>query len=629
MIPSTKCFYLRPAIRIIGHTKGGLVPGISDVVNDDVLLELLDFLRSERGFDFTDYKMSTIRRRVERRMTSLGIGSVNSYLDHLKADPAEFPLLVDLLLINVTDFFRDREAWDVLAEHLAPRVNQAVKEHRQFRVWCPGCATGEEAYTIAIVLAQLIGAEQFSERVRIFATDIDENALVRARSGNYIARSMESLDPVLRDHYFSAQGGSYVFRADLRSAITFGRHDLTVDPPISRLDLLSFRNTLIYFNIDLQRRVLGRFRAALNPGGLLFLGRSESLVLQQDFFRPVDVRYRIFEPLPVHSSIKTVQAESAPSMVEGASPIGSIAMGVAQAGPFAQFVLDLDGRLIGANTTARAQFSIGEKDLGRLFDDLFAPQLHLSLGPSIETAHSTQQAQEYGQVERNLVGDQMQYLNIVVSPLLDEVGSPVGTNVVAVDVSEVVRLRLERDLAIEDTQALSEELKASIQDLQSTNEELETSNEELQSMNEELETTNDELNSALLEVKSLNKLLVHPVSSESDNLRQRDNVLDALNIGMVVLGDSGTVCDVNTFAERLFDVSQGGLLGMSLHDLTQLLRKSSNERLDLQGEDARQQLTPIAVQTQASHETRCRLLAVLTDSEPKKGMLLFIPEGTE
>lgn len=469
----------------------------SPTADDVALTNLLEYLRSERGFDFTEYKRSSIERRVQRRMNALGVASVSQYLGHLTEFPNEVPLLLDLLLINVTDFFRDAVAWDALAEYLAPRLEASLANCEQFRVWCPGCATGEEAYTIAMVLCELIGKDAFRKSVRIFATDIDEHALVRARSGNYSARLIQSLNPELREKYFTQDGASYVFQADLRSVMTFGHHDLTADPPISRLNLLSFRNTLIYFNAELQNRILKRFRSALVGNGLLFLGRSESVVNEQRYFRALDLRHRVFA---LASAPKKAEKHSAPRerhSRETSGSLGRIDSGHSVPGPVAQILLDLDRNLVGANELARAQFGLQENDLGMPIESLVSSSLPIDLSSAIETAHALRDTQVHEEIERELNAHDIQYLNLFVAPVNDQSGTPQGTTLVFHDVSDVVKLRTERDLAREDLQTLNEELRSSIQELQATNEELETSNEELQSVNEELEETNSELQASL------------------------------------------------------------------------------------------------------------------------------------
>lgn len=591
--------------------------------DDRDLDELLTFLREERGFDFTEYKKSSISRRVDRRMKDVGVSSIAGYREYLQAHPAEFPFLLDALLINVTDFFRDAGAWAALTELLAPRVAAAIDAERQFRVWCPGCATGEEAYTLAIVLAELMGEDAFRASVRIFATDIDENALVRARSGNYSARSMESLDPVLRDRYFEQDGASYVFRSDLRPMLTFGRHDLTADPPISRLDLLSFRNTLIYFNVDLQSRILQRFRTAIVSDGLLFLGRSESLVMQQAQFRTLDAEHRIFTPVP-RGAVSTagLGADLIAGRVEGGA-IGSVVAGAAQAGPFAQFVIDLDGQLVGANAMARAQFSVHSNDLGRPFTELAVAGLPLDLESVIETAHATGVSQSRVGVERLLANDQIQYLDIVVVPLIDESGAPSGSSVVFVDTSEVVRLRLERDLAVEELQAVTEELRASTQELQSTNEELETSNEEFQSMNEELETTNDELNSALSDVKKLNESLVRRTDAGNVVTARIVHILDGLAAGVIVIDERFEISYLNGEAERMLGVARGDVLGAPFTSLALELPGSDLDaviRRAVAGED----YDHLATATSGVEDpVECRLV-VSAGRDPEAGSVVLL-----
>lgn len=590
-------------------------------VDDQVIGELLDFMRTERGFDFTDYKLSTIRRRVDRRMSALGIESIEAYREHLERDPSEFPLLLDLLLINVTDFFRDQEAWETLSVLLKPRVQDAIEEDRHVRVWCPGCASGEEPYTIAMVLAEIMGENEFRQRVRIFATDIDENALVRARSGNYNARAMESLEPALRESYFTPQGGSYVFRADLRQSMTFGFHDITADPPISRLDLLSFRNTLIYFNPALQRRILGRFRAAINPGGLLFLGRSESLVLQQDYFKPVDSRHRIFEPVPRRAVIESVPSPINALLAEADGPIGSFMEGVNQVGPNALFVLDLEGHLVGANASACVQYSITEDDLGRQIDDKLAAYFPFSFASIIEAAHATRTPQMYARVERSLAGDQVQYLDVVVSPINDDSRAPVGTSVVAIDTSETVRLEMERDLAIENAQALSEELRGSLQDLQTTNEELQTSNEELQSMNEELATTNDELTTELLGQKRIDSRLSDTSAEQHDGV---DGLLDRMTTGVILTDGAEVVQFANGTARRLFGVSDVELIGMPWATLAG--RISGSETQHFGSINQLETLGPqrVSVKSSPNRSTDCELVVAVSGGGANGRMLLFL-----
>jgi len=216
---------------------------------DDLLI-----LKETRGFDFTGYKPSTVHRRVRRRMTLLNIGAFSEYRDYLGLQPDEFGLLFDSMLINVTSFFRDPLAWQARRERVIPELLSAKNAKAPIRAWSAGCATGEEAYTLAIVLAE--------------------------------AR--------LRDNYFELSGTKHAFRRDLRRQVIFGRNDLTRDAPISRVNLLTARNTLMYFNAETQANVIRRFHFALSHPGYLFLGKAEMLLNHADRFVPVDLRKRLF-----------------------------------------------------------------------------------------------------------------------------------------------------------------------------------------------------------------------------------------------------------------------------------------------------------------------------------------------
>ena len=240
---------------------------------------LLSYLKRTRGFDFSGYKRPTLMRRMTKRLEMVGIGTFAEYVDFLEVHPDEFAQLFNTVLINVTAFFRDPEAWDYLRAQIIPALLAAKDADDHIRVWSAGCASGEEAYTLAIVLAEALGVDAFKQRVKIYATDVDDEALVHARLGSYKFDGPQDLPVALIDKYFEHTGDHYVFRPDLRRAIIFGRHDLFEDAPISRLDLLVCRNTLMYFNSEAQARIVARFHFALNDQGYLFLGKAEMLLV--------------------------------------------------------------------------------------------------------------------------------------------------------------------------------------------------------------------------------------------------------------------------------------------------------------------------------------------------------------
>lgn len=259
---------------------------------------LMDYLRQSHSFDFTGYKRSSLVRRVEYRMQTIKIENYDDYGDYLKANPEEFTPLFNTIEVNFTSFFRNPSVWDYVTESIIPRIIAGKSSEESIRVWSAGCASGEETYTLASVLAEALGVEQFRSRVKIYGTDIDEEALNQARQGSYSSSQVVDMPPTLLERYFDQTDRRYVFSKDLRRSITFCRHDLMQDAPMSKIDLLLCRNVLIYLNIDAQTRALARFHFGLKDSGFLFLGTAEMLPIHTSFFTPVNLRQRIFAKVP-------------------------------------------------------------------------------------------------------------------------------------------------------------------------------------------------------------------------------------------------------------------------------------------------------------------------------------------
>lgn len=254
---------------------------------------LLDYLAQVRGLDLHGYKPASLARRIQKRMTALGIADFATYRAYLATHEGEFPALFNTILINVTACFRDPEAWEVIRRTVIPRILAHKPPDQPIRAWSAGCATGEEACTIAVLLAEAMTPEAFRERVRIYATDIDDDALVGARQASYLPRQLHGMPADLRERYFTTSEDRFTLRRELRQQIVFGRHDLIHDAPISRIDLLVCRNTLMYFKTETQARVLQRFQFALGDGGFLFLGRAETIPPYGPSLQPVDLSHRI------------------------------------------------------------------------------------------------------------------------------------------------------------------------------------------------------------------------------------------------------------------------------------------------------------------------------------------------
>jgi two-component system CheB/CheR fusion protein len=339
---------------------------------DPAFEALLEHLKASRGFDFTGYKRSSLMRRVNRRMAQVGITSYTDYLDHLELHGDEFTALFNTILINVTGFFRDAEAWEHLGREVLPALLAAKPPTQPLRVWSAGCASGEEAYTLAMVLAELLGPAEFRDRVKIYATDVDEEALTHARQAGYSEREVRGIPPDLLDRYFDLTGGRYVFRKDLRRSVIFGRNDLVQDAPISRIDLLVCRNTLMYFNAETQARILSRFHFALAPSGVLLLGKAEMLLSHSALFAPVDLKRRMFRRASRDVPQNGMLLGDPSSSVARTEPPGLDVLRneALLAAPLAQVVITADGLVALVNRQAEQMFGVSANDVGRPFRDL-------------------------------------------------------------------------------------------------------------------------------------------------------------------------------------------------------------------------------------------------------------------
>jgi two-component system, chemotaxis family, CheB/CheR fusion protein len=538
---------------------------------DPAFEDLLAVLYQTHHFDFSGYKRSTLMRRVRRRMDLLGIASFTDYADHLEVHPEEFGLLFTTILINVTAFFRDPPAWEHLQSEVVPRVVAGKGREEPIRVWSAGCASGEEAYTLAMVLTEVMGVEACRERVKIYATDIDEEALERARQGSYTSKEISAVPVELQGRYFEQRGSQWIFRTDLRRSVIFGRHDLVQDAPISRLDLLVTRNTLMYFTVETQARILARLHYALRDDGCLFLGKAEMLLAHAGLFTPVELRHRIFGKVPKVSARERLVVLAQAGNQEAASDLDRLAQlreSAADAAPVAQIIVDADGTLVQASRAAHTGLGIGAGDVGRRLQELEVAYRPVELRSRIEEAHELQRPVLLRNVEHHLPGGAVQHYDVHVATLVDDHGEVLGTSIAFADVSghhrlqeEVSHAKRELETAYEELQATNEELETTNEELQSTVEELETTNEELQSANEELETMNEELQSTNSELQSINAELGER-SDELDTMNVfMDSVLASVRVGVVVIDAQTRVQIWNGRSEDLWGLRAREVIG--------------------------------------------------------------------
>ena len=520
--------------------------GESDAAGLEILLEHLKHIR---GFDFTAYKRTTLSRRIDKRMSTVGVDSdsYGAYLDYLQVHQDEFTQLFNAILINVTSFFRDEETFDFLRKEVIPKVITASEASAgQIRVWSAGCASGEECYSVAILFVEALGAEQFRERVKIYATDVDEEELGMARQASYTDRQMEGLPADYREKYFDRVNQRWIFKKDLRRSIIFGRHDVLDDAPISRVDLLLCRNTLMYFNHEAQAKIVHRFHFALREGGILVLGKAEMLLNFVGAFAPVDLKQRVFMKVRVENGAERLLVgypEREERMTQ-AGPPGRLREISFDQDPTAQFVVDARSHLLLVNARARDLFGLNARDIGRPLQDLEVSYRPAELRSCIDEAHTRRQVVQLREVSWPTPGGEPRYFNVQVTPVVDSSEVPLGSKIIFTDVTrqhelqdELQRSKQELETAYEELQSTNEELETTNEELQSTVEELETTNEELQSTNEELETMNEELQSTNEELETVNTELHQRGTDLSRSNSFLGGILRSVPLAVIVLDE--------------------------------------------------------------------------------------------
>ena len=607
---------------------------------DNQFENLLYYLQQNRGFDFTGYKRPSLMRRVRRRMQIVGVDSFVDYLDYLEVHPEEFSQLFNTILINVTSFYRDPAAWGYLGKEIIHRILQKKQPDESIRVWSAGCASGEEAYTAAMVLSEAMGIEIFRRKVKIYATDVDEEALNIARQASYAAKDLEEIDSNLRSKYFEPLNDRYIFRVDLRRSVIFGRHDLVQDAPISKLDLLICRNTLMYFNSETQARILARFHFALNDNGYLFLGRAELLLTHSNLFTPMDLRFRIFSKVQHVNTRDSLLAMAQTgnhemnNIIARRERLQELAI---EKSITAEIVVDMNSNVAHINQKARLFFSLNLKDIGRPLRDLEISYRPVELRSLIEQAYSERRSVTLTNVERRFQSGEVQYLDVVVTPVYDETNNPLGVSISFPDLTAYHSLQ-------EDLQRSREEIQTTNEELQSSNEELETTNEELQSSNEELETTNEELQSTNEELETMNEELQstnEEIQTVNDELRERteelnhinaflESVVNSLTTGAVVLDHNLNILMWNYKVEDLWGVRDDEVKGQSLMSLDiglPLDQLPAIIRPCLSGEADRKEIS-LSATNRRGKAFICRVSCspLMTHDKKRQGVILLMEE---
>jgi two-component system, chemotaxis family, CheB/CheR fusion protein len=548
-------------------------------MSEVTLRDLLQELAEQRKFDLRGYKISSVERRFRHRMFQLKIGSYSEYAEYLRDRPDEVNHLLNTVLINVTAFFRDPPAWEILRHDLLPQLTAHLKMGDPFRVLSAGCASGEEPYSVAILLAEHFGDRLAAYDIKVYATDVDEEALNVARRGEYTAEKLQFIPAEWRKKYFVGGGKTSRIARDVRHMAIFGRSNLASDAPISHVNLLLCRNVLIYFDLPLQRQILRRLHYALQPGGLLMLGKSESQLAQSSLFSVVNAKWRIFQPREVNTRDRargiSVARPREGLLTKTRQEDGLLKLyhdAILQTLEPSVVVVDPRGVIISDNEASRRLWKLGSgPTVGKPLSETAIPMYCPELLGRLETLRSSpNQTWRFEFSMRRDENTEDQQIAVTVKAVITQAGAHVATLIYAEDISPRRKLQHtveELETTSEELQSANEELETTNEELQSTNEELETTNEELQSTNEELETTNEELQALNEELGTTNEEL-EVRSKELDELNERySETLERMPWPLLLVSTEGNVEFWNASAARMFGLGSKSVIGLSLSQL--------------------------------------------------------------
>ena len=557
-----------PALEDFFHRVGDLTS--SNITDGELIQRVARHLRNRTGHDFSEYKPGTLLRRIAVRMSILGLAKSTDYLHHLINDSHEAEKLFSSILINVTSFFRDDDVFDALRETLIPDLVGTVGAGGDLRIWVAGCSTGEEAYSIAIILSEVMERQNIWPRVSIFATDIDEDALRTARRGEYGDEIAGRMSSATLQRYFRARADGYVVTDALRNMIRFSNQSLIKDPPFSQLDLICCRNVLIYFEKPLQTAVVNSFHYGLREGGTLVLGNSEAINKGDGLFEEISRHLRIFKRRPgpaarldLRPADRTFNSVSrAPAQDDDSLPQQPYAADVVAHFTPPYMVLTPQYDLVYASTAATAflQVSAGRPEISVL--KMVRPELEPAMSRLLRFEQRADQTQSIV-FDGNLDGKRRRLrisgrriadqntLVVLEDQVIDD-DAPILA--FAADGAETRRytreLEAELDATRDRLRTIMEELETSNEELKSSNEEMMSMNEELQSANEELTTTNDELNSKIAEIRDANADMSNFIKSNKistvfldEDLRLRRFTPEARNQFRFVTSDIGRPLD--------------------------------------------------------------------------------------
>lgn len=442
---------------------------------------LLDYLKHSRGCDLTGYKRSTLMRRFRQRMQNINIDNYQSYLQYLQHHTEEYLDLLNDVLINVTSFFRDRDAWDYLASEIVPQIVASKQPDERIRLWSAGCAAGQEIYSLLILLAEALGIESCIKRVQCFATDADWAAVQQARRATYSDLEIAGIPPNLLEKYFEQTEQGYVFHPRLHRTIIFGRHDLAQDAPMSKIDLLACRNVLMYFNRDTQASILVRFHFALKNTGFLLLGKSELLIHHRPIFTPINLKHRVYAKslnLELEDYLSINPKSRKNQAIDASTTQTYFWKTTFETSPVAQLAVNIKGYLIGANENASQLFGLTLEDWNRPFQELEPGKLVCSY-TSIKTIYGNHLPVTLKNIKWNS-SKSIKYFDVAIAPVFNTNKQLLGVALTFLDKTPCKRLAAKLESTNCELARLSETLQATESKLNTIQMELESAHQEIQ-----------------------------------------------------------------------------------------------------------------------------------------------------
>lgn len=548
----------------VSRALGDRPPLAAAAASDDAALRLkvLELLRDRTGHDFTHYKTNTLRRRIERRMAVTRLNSVGDYLALLRNDSIESETLFRELLIGVTSFFRDARAFEALASQVIPPLVAAHGPGNPVRAWVPGCSTGEEAYSIAMLLLERASDPKRSVPVQVFATDIDIEAIEKARAGVYPASISADVSPERLERFFVRDGDTYRVVKSVRDCLVFAKQDVTRDPPFSRVDLISCRNLLIYMDAVLQQRLMPLFHYALNTDGYLLLGSSETVGAATDLFTPINKEWKLFQRrgwiTPRQLLTTAMPSRASAALGNRLRPVEAAPLRVRVRELAEKALLDRhapaavvvnpegDVLYIHGHTGRYLEPAAGEPS-GSIVK-MARDGLRSELASGIRRALTQAEPVRYERLRVKADGD-VALVNLTVEPiarpdvvkgvllvLFEDVTEPDVANLPVTTGEREQRIAdLDRELTAKEEflRTTVEQLETTNEELKSTNEEMQSSNEELQSTNEEMETSREELQSVNEELVTVNNELQEKIAEVSRANDDMSNMIAGTGIGTI------------------------------------------------------------------------------------------------